>query len=439
MKPTRIGICGLGVVGSGVVHLLRSNAEVIARRLGTAIDIVLIGARHDNPDCDTSDLALTRDIFDVVNSPDVDIIVELIGGTDTAKDVILQAIRSGKHVVTANKALIAEHGSLLVSEAEKHGVMLNFEAAVAAGIPVLQCLKDSLIANDIQEVVGIINGTSNYILSAMTFDGISFTKALANAQAMGYAESDPTFDIEGFDAAHKITILAAMAFGIPVDFDKVHFEGITRIEQEDIIYAKELGYIIKHVGIACKSRHEGEIAYEIRVHPALLTESNLLAQVHGVTNAVAFQAHPAGEILLTGPGAGAGSTASAVVADIMNIIRYSVLEQSLRPPILGFQQHMIESRNILPIEDIESAWYLRLKVQDKFGVMADIATIFAGEGISLEAIIQKEPHANDSDYVSIVLLTRIVTEHKIARAQTHLENLDSIKDRIQKIRLLPSE
>lgn len=441
MKPVRIGICGLGTVGSGVVNLLRCNAEAIARRVGSAIEISLIGARRDNPDCDTSELPVSRDVFDVVESSEVDIVVELIGGTDIAKDLILKAIQSGKHVVTANKALIAEQGNLLVSEAEKNGVMLNFEGAVAAGIPILQMIKESLVANEIHEVIGIINSTSNYIISAMTLNGVSFRKALADAQAQGYAEADPTFDIEGIDAAHKIVILASMAFGIPINFDAAYCEGITKLEAEDVAYADELGYVIKHVGIARKIKREGDTVYEIRVHPALLSATSLLGQVHGVINAIELTTEPLGKLLLTGAGAGAEATASSVVADIVNIARYGALEQSLRSPTLGFQPHMIESREVLSAADIESAWYLRLTAQDKPGVMAIIATIFANEGISIEAISQKEPqksgsNASESSYVSIVLLTHIVAEHRVDRAQTQIEGLDAIKSPIQRIRLI---
>ena len=441
MKPIRIGICGLGTVGSGVVNILRSNAEIIASRVGSAIEISLIGARRDNPNCDTSELPVSRDIFDVVESTEVDIVVELIGGTDTAKEVVLRALQSGKHVVTANKALIAEHGNLLASEAEKNGVILNFEAAVAAGIPILQIIKESLAANDINEITGIINSTSNYIISEMTLNSVSFKKSLADAQAKGYAEADPTFDIEGIDAAHKIVILASMAFGIPIDFDKVYCEGITNIESEDIAYAHELGYVIKHIGVAKKIRREGDIVYEIRVHPALLLESSLLAQVNGVTNAVEVSAEPIGKLLFTGPGAGAEATASAVVADVINIIRHGVLEQALRTPTLGFQPHMIESKEILPSEDIESAWYLRLTAQDKPGAMAAIANVFASEGISIEVITQKRPQklgksASESGYASIVMLTSVVAEHRVDRAQTQIEDLGIVKKSIQKIRIL---
>ena len=375
----RIGICGLGTVGSGLFNLLESNRAEIERKVGRIITLSQVGCRRDHPDCDLSSTNVTRDIFEVANNPDVDVLVELIGGTDVAKDLVMQAISNGKHIVTANKALIALHGDEVFSAAEQAGVSVHYEAAVAGGIPIVKSIREGLAGNTIQWVAGIINGTTNFILTEMSREGSnrSFDDVLREAQALGYAEADPTFDVEGIDAAHKLTILAVIAFGVPLNFSAMYTEGISAISADDIKFADELGYCIKHLGIA---RQSGD-GLELRVHPTLVEKDQMLAQVNGVMNAVMVGSDAAGSTMYYGAGAGAGPTASSVMADIIDIARGGKL------PDLGFVS--LSPTGILAIEKIRSSYYLRLGVVDQAGVMANVSTILSRHRVSIEALIQE--------------------------------------------------
>jgi homoserine dehydrogenase len=430
LKPVKIGICGLGTVGSGTVNVLTRNARVINARAGCDITIAQIGARRDNPKCDTSAFQVTRDIFDVVENPEIDIIVELIGGTTLAKDLVLKAIANGKHVVTANKALIAHHGNEIFAAANAKGVTVAFEAAVAGGIPIIKAVREGLSANKIEWLAGIINGTGNFILTEMRDKGRAFADVLAEAQALGYAEADPTFDVEGIDAAHKLVILASLAFGIPLQFDKVFTEGISRISIEDVTYAEELGYRIKHLGIARRSA--GGI--ELRVHPTLIPEKRLIANVDGVMNAVVVKGDAVGPTLYYGAGAGAEPTASAVIADIVDVARTLTADPEHRVPYLGFQQENLRDKVILPIEEVETAYYLRMSALDKPGVLSRVAQILSDSGISVEALIQKEAK-EDEETVPLILLTNRALEKHIVAAITQIEALDSITAPVTRIRM----
>jgi homoserine dehydrogenase len=430
MKTIKVGLCGLGTVGGGTYQLLQNNAEQIAARAGCAIEVSRVGARRDNPDCAIADTPVSRDIFEVVTDPDVDIVVELIGGTDTALKLVRQAIANGKHVVTANKALIAEFGNELFAEAEAAGVCIQFEAAVAGGIPIIKALREGLSANRIEWLAGIINGTGNFILSEMREKGRDFDDVLAEAQALGYAEADPTFDVEGIDAAHKLVILASIAFGMPLYFDKVFTEGISRIATSDVEYAEELGYRIKHLGIA--RRNGGGI--ELRVHPTLIPEKRLLANVNGVKNAVLVEGDAVGPTLYYGAGAGAAPTASAVVADIVDLARE--LAQGQRPVVaaLGMAgRHIVEQR-ILSIEQVHTAFYMRMTVQDKPGVLSEIASICSSAGISIEALIQKQPE-EDETRVPVIMLTNRIEEAKLTAAVELIEALPHVEGHITRIRV----
>jgi len=430
LKPVKIGICGLGTVGSGTVNVLTRNARVINARAGCDITIAQIGARRDNPKCDTSAFQVTRDIFDVVENPEIDIIVELIGGTTLAKDLVLKAIANGKHVVTANKALIAHHGNEIFAAANAKGVTVAFEAAVAGGIPIIKAVREGLSANKIEWLAGIINGTGNFILTEMRDKGRAFADVLAEAQALGYAEADPTFDVEGIDAAHKLVILASLAFGIPLQFDKVFTEGISRISIEDVTYAEELGYRIKHLGIARRSA--GGI--ELRVHPTLIPEKRLIANVDGVMNAVVVKGDAVGPTLYYGAGAGAEPTASAVIADIVDVARTLTADPEHRVPYLGFQQENLRDKVILPIEEVQTAYYLRMSALDKPGVLSRVAQILSDSGISVEALIQKEAK-EDEETVPLILLTNRALEKHIVAAITQIEALDSITAPVTRIRM----
>ncbi|MCK5894653.1 MAG: homoserine dehydrogenase [Endozoicomonadaceae bacterium] len=430
MKPVRVGICGLGTVGSGTVNVLVRNRKIIARRLGRSVDIVQIGARRDHSTCDTTDIDVTQDIFDVANNPKVDILVELIGGYETAKSLILTAIANGKHIVTANKALIAQHGNEIFAAAREQCVIVAYEAGVAGGIPAIKILREGLVANRIQWLAGIINGTSNFILTEMHDKGSSFNDALKLAQKMGYAESVPTFDIEGTDSAHKLTILAANAFGIPLQFDNVYIEGIRAITPQDIQYASELGYRIKHLGIA-RFSDEG---VELRVHPTLVPEKHLLASVDGVMNAVLIEADVTGQTLYYGPGAGSEATASAVIADIIDVARLQQSPASAVPP-LGFVE--TDSRTtILPVTKICCSYYLRLHVSDHPGVLARITEVLSHNGFNINALIQKEARKGD-DYADIVVLIHDVCEAVLDVAMVELENLDDVMGSIIRVRVDP--
>ncbi|HNN87717.1 MAG TPA: homoserine dehydrogenase [Pseudomonadales bacterium] len=413
MKKVTVGLCGLGTVGSGVFNVMTRNAALINARAGCDVSIVHVGARRDREGCDTSDVTLSRDIFAVLEDPAVDIVVELIGGTDAARDLVLKAIENGKHVVTANKALIAHHGAEIFAAAAKKQVAEAYEAAVAGGIPIIKALRDGLVANRIEWVAGIINGTTNFILTEMSQKGSAFADVLKEAQRLGYAEADPTFDVEGIDAAHKLVILASIAFGMPLEIKKIYTEGITTITQEDIRYAAELGYCIKHLGIA----RESEAGVELRVNPTLVPNDSLLAKVDGAKNAVMVMGDAVGPTLYSGAGAGSEPTASAVIADIVDVARAvshdkTKYEHHLPVPYMGFVSSAIKAREILPITQIHSAYYLRLVVADKPGVMSAVTQLLSNAGVSIEAIIQKEPQRGSAQ-VSIVLITNVVQESSI--------------------------
>lgn len=432
VRSVGVGICGLGTVGGGTVNVLRRNADLCAARAGTDIEIVQIGARSVNPDCDSGKIPVVADIFAVATNPDVDIIVELIGGSTVARELVLAAIANGKHVVTANKALIAEHGNEIFAAAREQGVTVAFEAAVAGGIPIIKALRDGLSANRIEWVAGIINGTGNFILTEMRDKGRDFADVLAEAQALGYAEADPTFDVEGIDAAHKLVILAALAFGMPLRFDAVYTEGISEIAPEDVVYAEELGYRIKHLGIA-RQREQG---VELRVHPTLVPEECLIAQVNGVMNAVMVKGDAVGPTLYYGAGAGAEPTASAVVADIIEIARASVAQSSssLVPASpLGVAIDALHDPGVLAIADTVSAHYLRVSALDKPGVLSQLATIMSARGISIEALIQKEPRPGE-DRVPLIMLTDETLESNLRAALTEIEALESVVGSVVHIR-----
>lgn len=428
MKPVRVGLCGLGTVGSGVVNVLTRNASLISNRAGCEIVLSQIGARRDNLECDISVLNVTRDIFDVVNNPNVDIVVELIGGVDIARDLVLKAIENGKHVVTANKALIAEFGNEIFSLAKARGVTVAFEAAVAGGIPIVKAMREGLAANKIEWLAGIINGTGNFILTEMQEKGREFSDVLLEAQALGYAEADPTFDVEGIDAAHKLVILASLAFGIPLQMDKVFTEGISKIEPIDVVYAKELGYSIKHIGI---TRRSGA-GIELRVHPTLISDRCLLANVNGVMNAVMVNCDAVGTTLYYGPGAGAEPTASSVIADIVDIARTLSAAPENRVPFTGFTHTSNEA--VLPIDEAQTAYYLRMSAKDEPGVLSQVATILSDFGISVEALIQKEALEGEKT-VPLIFLTNKAVEKYLIVAIAKIECLQSIVSPITSIRL----
>ncbi|SEI78090.1 homoserine dehydrogenase [Allopseudospirillum japonicum] len=430
MKPVKVGICGLGTVGGGTFNVLERNASEIARRAGRPIIVEQIATRRDNPSCDTHQVACTQDIFEVVNNPEIDIVVELIGGYDTAYELVMQAIRQGKHVVTANKALIAVYGNEIFKAAEEAGVIVAFEAAVAGGIPIIKSIREGLTANQINWVAGIINGTGNYILTNMRDHKRDFTEVLAEAQALGYAEADPTFDVEGIDAAHKLTILASIAFGIPLQFDKAYTEGIARLLPMDIEQADVLGYVIKHLGITKRT----EQGLELRVHPTLIPKERLLANVHGVKNAVMVYGDAVGPTLYYGAGAGAEPTASAVVADIIDVAREMATDQNNRVPYLAFSEvAQAKDMPVLPMEAIETAYYLRLHAVDRPGVLARVATILSDQGISIEALIQKE--ATEGELVPIILMTHKTREASMNEAIRQLEALVDVAGDVVRIRV----
>lgn len=429
-KVLRVGICGLGTVGGGTLDLLQQNCEEIGRRLRSTIEVTHVATRTLNPERVKNVAHAGTDIFAVVNSPDVDVVVETMGGMDPAFELVKQALGNGKHVVTANKALIAEKGSELFAVAEANQVCLAYESAVAGGIPIIKALREGLAGNSIDWLAGIINGTGNFIMSEMAEGQRQFKDVLQEAQDLGYAEADPTFDVEGIDAAHKLTIMGSIAFGIPLQFDKTYTEGISQITPEDISYAAELGYCIKHLGIARKT----SAGIEMRVHPTLLSKSRLLANVNGVGNAVLVHGNAVGATLYNGPGAGAEATASAVVADIVDIARHRDAGVT-RPvlPSLGYYE-MREDLQVLDIENIEAEYYLRIPAEDKVGVMAQISSVLQEHDISIEAVIQKEAV---SDSVPIVILTHRAVEKKLIEALTAIEALDSVTGKVMRIRVEP--
>ncbi|QPK64275.1 homoserine dehydrogenase [Methylomonas sp. LL1] len=432
MKPVKVGVLGLGTVGGGTVNVLTRNAEEIARRAGREIVVSRASARHlaQKRICDTQGIALTADPFEIVNDPDIDVVVELIGGYDMAKQLVLSAIANGKHVVTANKALIALHGNEIFAEASKKGVMVMFEAAVAGGIPIIKAIREGLAGNRIKWLAGIINGTGNYILTEMRDKGRDFADVLAEAQALGYAEADPTFDVEGIDAGHKLTILASIAFGIPLQFDKVFTEGITKITRLDVEYAEALGYRIKNLGIARKT----EDGIELRVHPTLIPKRRLIANVDGVMNAVLVCGDAVGPTLYYGAGAGAEPTASAVVADLVDVVRAMTSDPENRVPHLAFQPDAIADIPVLPADAIKTAYYLRLTAEDKPGVLADVTRILAAHTISIEALIQKEPPQGETS-VPIILLTQQTLEKEMNAAIAEIEALATVSGKVARIRL----
>ncbi len=432
MNPVKVGLLGLGTVGGGTVNVLRRNAQEIARRAGRGIVVSHASARDLGKPriCDTEGIRLTTDPFEVVNDPEVAIVVELIGGDTLARELVMQAIANGKHVVTANKALIAKHGNEIFAAAQEKGVMVAFEAAVAGGIPIIKAIREGLAGNRIEWLAGIINGTGNFILTEMRDKGRDFADVLAEAQRLGYAEADPTFDVEGIDAAHKLTILAAIAFGIPLQFDEVYTEGISRISGTDVAYAGQLGYRIKHLGIA---RRTGS-GVELRVHPTLIPERRLIANVDGVMNAVLVQADAVGPTLYYGAGAGADPTASAVVADLVDVVRALTSDPENRVPHLAFQPDALVDLPILSIEQVETAYYLRMHVADRPGVLADVARILGDEGISIEAMLQKEPPSEEAG-ATIIMLTQRVVEANMERAIGQIQKLESCLGDVTRIRM----
>ena len=431
MKPISIGICGLGTVGYGSFTVLAKNSAEISRRTGREIVVSHIATRKIKDGQDIGDVKVSADVFAVAEDPDVDIVLELIGGYETARELVLRAIANGKHVVTANKALIAVHGNEIFSAAKKKNVMVGYEAAVAGGIPIIKAIREGLSANHIQWLAGIINGTGNFILTEMKEKSSEFSAVLKQAQELGYAEADPTFDVEGIDAAHKLTILASIAFGIPLQFEKAYTEGISNITIEDIRYAGELGYRIKHLGIARKS----EKGIELRVHPTLISQDNLIANVNGVMNAVMVQGDAVGPTLFYGAGAGAQPTASAVVADVIDMARM-ITHPENSIPALAFQEDSLSDIQVLPISEIISEYYLRIMARDKAGVLADITEILGDFSINIEAVIQKEPRDHDAQQLlSVIILTDEIQESIMDEAIEKIQALEAVGGKVARIRM----
>ena len=432
MKPINVGLLGIGTVGGGTFAVLKRNQEEIARRAGRGIVIKIIADLEVDKARKIvgNDILITSDANDVVTHPDVNIVIELIGGHTIARELILKAIENGKHVVTANKALLASHGTEIFAAAQRKGVMVAFEAAVAGGIPIIKALREGLTANRIEWIAGIINGTSNFILSEMRNKGLGFDTVLKQAQKLGYAEVDPAFDIEGIDAAHKITIMAAIAFGIPMQFDKVYTEGIAKLTGEDIRYAEELGYRIKLLGIT-KRTPKG---IELRVHPTLIPSRRLIANVEGVMNAIVVKGDAVGPTLYYGAGAGAEPTASSVVADLVDVTRMHTADPKHRVPHLAFQPDLLSNMPILPMEEVETSYYLRLRAMDKPGVLADITRILAELDISIDAMVQKEPNEGE-DQVDIIMITHLTVERNINSAIIKVEKLQAVMGNVTRIRL----
>lgn len=437
VKQVKIGLLGLGTVGGGTAQILNQTLPEIERRLGRpvgsqSIVIEQVAVRDLNRprNVETENLSLTDNPMDVVNNPDIDIIVELMGGTSLAKDCLTTAIRNGKHIVTANKALIAEFGNEIFALAEEHNVVVAYEAAVAGGIPIIKAVREGLAANKIEWLAGIINGTGNYILTEMKKPGADFSEVLKVAQELGYAEADPTFDVEGIDAAHKLTILASIAFGIELQFNKVYTEGISQVTAADIQFAEQLGYEIKHIGMASRT----EQGYSLRVHPTLVPKNVLLSSVSGVMNAVMAYGDHVGPTLYYGPGAGAGPTASAVVADIIDVIRSQSQDSTNRVPGLGFAANQLKSAPVEPIENIETAYYLRFFAKDHAGVLAKVSTILADFDISIEQLHQ-EPSCENKTDATLVMMTSLVLESKMNAAIEQLATLKEIDSKIARIRV----
>lgn len=423
-----LAILGLGTVGTGVLNLLQDNLEEMTRRTGHHLAITHVGTRRHREDVPEG-IIQSSDLMAIASDPNVDIVVEVIGGTTVAKDVILHAIEHGKHVVTANKALLAEHGNEIFAKADEAGVHIAYEGAVAGGIPIIKVIRESLAANSINWLAGIINGTGNFIMTKMQHENQKFADVLAEAQRLGYAEADPAFDVEGIDAGHKLSLLASIAFGIPLQFDKVYCEGITKISLQDVVYAKELGYTIKHLGFAIRR----ENGIELRVHPTLIPDETLLANVNGVKNAVMVCAHPLGQTLYYGDGAGAGATASAVMADVMDLVRLIGADAgSHHVPHLAFVPEKLSDTPILSSDEIITSYYLRLNVSDEVGVLAQITKILSDNRIGIEAILQKP---NQNGDISIIILSDPCVEKQMNTALNSIANMSEVKEPVVKIRL----
>jgi len=435
MKPIKAGLLGLGTVGAGTYHVLQRNQEEIRRRAGRGIEVAMVAVRNLEraKRIVGAEVEVVADPFAVVNNPDIDIVVELIGGYGLTRELVLQAIANGKHVVTANKALLALHGNEIFEAAQAKGVMVAFEAAVAGGIPIIKALREGLSANRIESVAGIINGTTNFILSEMRDKGLDFATVLKQAQELGYAEADPTFDIEGVDAAHKLTIMSAIAFGIPVQFGSAHIEGISQLQAVDLRYAEQLGYRIKLLGITRRTTVDGKEGIELRVHPTLVPGARLIANVEGAMNAVLVQADAVGATLYYGKGAGAEPTASAVIADLIDVTRLATADPYSRVPHLAFQPTELADVPILPMEDIRTSYYLRVTVQDQLGVMADLTRILADAGISIDAVLQKEP--GEKARTDIVIITHQTREKYVNAAIAKIEDLATTVAKVVRIRL----
>jgi homoserine dehydrogenase len=432
LKQLNVGLLGIGTVGGGTYTVLTRNAAEITRRTGVAINVVQVADRNvDHAKTLTGgSVEVTGDAFAVVSNPKVDVVVELIGGYTLSKELVLKAIANGKHVVTANKALLALHGNEIFAAAQKAGVIVAFEAAVAGGIPIIKALREGLGANKIEWVAGIINGTTNFILTEMREKGLAFADVLGEAQRLGYAEADPTFDVEGIDAAHKLTIMSAIAFGMPMKFEQAYTEGITRLQQTDIQYAEELGYRVKLLGITKRT----DAGVELRVHPTLISEKRLIANVNGAMNAVVVKGDAVGPTLYYGAGAGAEPTASAVVADLMDVARLQNSSVEQRVPYLAFQPNSVADLPILPIGEINSAYYLRMRASDKPGVLAGVTKILADKNISIDAMLQKEPDDNETE-ADIVILTHVTLEANMDAAIGQIEALPAIVGKLVKIRM----
>ena len=436
LKPIHVGLLGIGTVGSGTFNVLSRNREEIVRRAGRDIVISMVA------DLDTERAerivkgraVVTKNADDILNNPEIDIVIELIGGYGIAKTMVLKALAAGKHVVTANKSLLATHGNEIFAAAQKAGVMVGFEAAVAGGIPIIKALREGLTANRIEWIAGIINGTSNFILSEMREKGLPFADVLREAQKLGYAEADPTFDIEGVDAAHKLTIMSAIAFGIPMQFGAAYVEGITKLTKEDIEYAEELGYRIKLIGMTRRSVVNGKTGIELRVHPTLIPAKRLIANVEGVMNAVLVKGDAVGATLYYGAGAGSEPTASAVVADLVDITRMHTADPEQRVPHLAFQPDQLADTPILAMGDVTTSYYLRMHVKDQPGVLADVTRVLADNHISIDAMVQKEP-AEGVDQVDIIMLTHKAVERQVDAAISNIESLPVVLGKVTRIRL----
>jgi len=430
LKSLKVGICGLGTVASGVINVIKRNQHEISARAGCQVDVVHVGSRSLKNNCDMTGIAFTTNLMDVIDNPEVDVVAELIGGYDLAKEIVCSAIRNGKHVVTANKALIAEHGNEIFALAAEHNVIVAYEAGVAGGIPIIKALREGLAGNKINWLAGIINGTGNFILTEMKDKGRDFADVLEEAQALGYAEADPTFDVEGIDAAHKLAILASVAFGVPLQFEKTFTEGISKISTLDVNNAEELGYRIKHLGIARRQKN----GFELRVHPTLIPEHQLIAKVDGVMNSVLVDGDAVGQTLYYGAGAGSEATASAVIADLVDVARVVNSKSEEFVPYLGFSAEKLQALPVIPIEEIISAYYLRVTAEDHPGVLAEVASILSDLGINIESVMQKESE-QENNTIPLVLLTHEVQEKQINLAIEKIEALGTTIGNVVRIRV----